>query len=97
MNDAQETEGPSSYNLVRNVKNPRMECALIYLPDQESQIRDQDSREIVNWQSLLNFWLKQDDTIKRRQGGTGELLLNHPEFKKEVDGDPGFYGVLGTV
>ena len=61
--------------------------ANLFLLDQENRIRDQESREIVEWLSPLNFWAKQNDTIERRQEGTGEWLLKHPDFQKWVNGE----------
>ena len=52
-----------------------------------NRIEDNESRDIVKWLSPLNFWTKQDDTFERRQEGTGEWLLDHPEFQKWVDGE----------
>jgi hypothetical protein len=56
------------------------------LLDQETYIQDQQSREIVNWLTPLNFWLKQDDTFERHQEGTGEWLLNDPSFREWING-----------
>ena len=50
-------------------------------------MQDQLSRQIVNWLTPLNFWLKQDDTFERRQEGTGEWLLNDLAFQEWIKGD----------
>ena len=55
--------------------------------DQVDRIKDQEGHDIVNWLSPLNFWLKQNDTFERRQEGTGEWLLEHPEFRKWIEGE----------
>jgi hypothetical protein len=47
---------------------------------------DQESQKIVAWLSPLNFWVKQDDTLSRKQEGTGQWLFEHPAFKGWLDG-----------
>lgn len=47
---------------------------------------DQESQKIVAWLSPLNFWAKQDDTLSRKQEGTGQWLFEHPAFKGWLDG-----------
>jgi hypothetical protein len=41
---------------------------------------DQESRDILDWLSPLNFWTKQDDTFSRKEGGTGEWIFEEPAF-----------------
>jgi hypothetical protein len=41
---------------------------------------DMQTREIMEWLSPTNFWLKQADVMKQRQPGTAEWLLRHPDF-----------------
>ncbi|PVH69802.1 hypothetical protein DL98DRAFT_379827, partial [Cadophora sp. DSE1049] len=46
----------------------------------------QESRAIVDWLSPLNFFAVQNDTLRRRQDGTGEWLFETPEFKAWLAG-----------
>src|SRR2546423_528092 len=57
-----------------------------FILDQEKRTRDQESQDILDWLSPLSFWEKQNDTIQRREPGTGEWLLNDPLFTKWLDG-----------
>jgi hypothetical protein len=54
--------------------------------DHEGQLRDQLAQDLMAWLSPLNFWVKQIDHLGRRQEGTGEWLLNAPEFKGWLEG-----------
>jgi len=47
---------------------------------------DQESREIVAWLSPLDFWAKQDDTLSRKQEGTGQWFFEELAFKRWLDG-----------
>jgi len=69
-------------NLVAEVKR---QLSIMKL-DQENRTRDQESQDILDWLSPINFWTKQNDTIQRREPGTGEWLLNDPLFTKWLDG-----------
>ncbi|KAJ5461616.1 uncharacterized protein N7458_003168 [Penicillium daleae] len=42
---------------------------------------DQKRQEILNWLFPLDYSAQQSDNIARRQPGTGEWLLDSPEFK----------------
>jgi hypothetical protein len=57
-----------------------------FILGQENRTRDKESQEILDWLSPLNFWNKQNDTIQKREPGTGEWLLNDPLFLKWLDG-----------
>ncbi|KFZ04968.1 hypothetical protein V501_08817 [Pseudogymnoascus sp. VKM F-4519 (FW-2642)] len=47
---------------------------------------DQESIAIVNWLSPLNFFVAQNDILRRRQIGTGEWLFETPEFEAWLAG-----------
>ena len=54
---------------------------------EDPQSRDNDRRTILNWLSPeLNFWIKQRDFLALCKEGTGEWLLDHPEFEKWLSG-----------
>ena len=53
--------------------------------DQESRIRDEESRKTVAWLSPQNFWAMQNDFFSRRQAQTGEWLLHDPTFEDWLD------------
>lgn len=57
------------------------------IEDQRDQFQNEESLQILNWLSDLNFWMKQDDTFERRQEGTGEWLLVDPSFQCWMNGD----------
>ncbi|KAL3441180.1 hypothetical protein BJX65DRAFT_314065 [Aspergillus insuetus] len=42
--------------------------------------QDKETREIMEWLSPTNFWLKQADVMKQRQPGAAEWLLKDPDF-----------------
>ncbi|KAJ7787762.1 ankyrin repeat-containing domain protein [Mycena olivaceomarginata] len=48
---------------------------------QRDQMEDTKRRTIIEWLSPLNFFLRQQDISKTHQQGTGEWLLDDPEFK----------------
>jgi hypothetical protein len=50
-------------------------------------IRDQESQEIADWLSSLNFWATQNDNYERHQKDTGLWMLNEANFQKWVEGD----------
>ena len=47
---------------------------------------DQETQNIINWISPLNFPIKQNDYFSRRHTGTGEWLLEDTTFKSWLDG-----------
>ncbi|KAH7131162.1 hypothetical protein EDB81DRAFT_134285 [Dactylonectria macrodidyma] len=47
---------------------------------------DKETRRIVDWISPVNFWLKQVDVSRQRQPGTGQWLLDHPDFLEWEEG-----------
>lgn len=64
---------------------------------------DQKRQEILNWLSPLDYSAQQSDNIARRQPGTGEWLLDSPEFKSWSSGSkqtlffPGIPGAGKTI
>ena len=55
--------------------------------DQVDRLKDQETRDIVDWLSPLNFWSKQNDMFERRCEGTGQWLIDHPEFQEWIEGE----------
>jgi len=49
-------------------------------------IVDRESQEILNWLSPLNFWVKQDDTLARRESGTCQWIFEESAFKEWLGG-----------
>lgn len=47
---------------------------------------DQESRDVLNWLSPLNFWTKQNDTFSRKAEGTGQWLFEDPAFNRWLAG-----------
>ena len=47
---------------------------------------DQDTRDIINWLSTLDFSTRQSDFFRRQQEGTGEWLFQTNAFKEWLDG-----------
>jgi hypothetical protein len=54
-----------------------------------------EGRRILNWLSKSNFWANQLDYFARAENGTGEWLLDSPEFKSWVEGDKRFLWCCG--
>ena len=50
------------------------------------QFADQESREIVDWLSPLNFWTKQDDILSKKEEGTGGWIFEDPAFEDWING-----------
>lgn len=50
------------------------------------QLTDQESLDILNWLSPLNFWAKQYDTFSRKEDGTGQWLFEEPAFNEWLEG-----------
>ena len=42
--------------------------------------------DILHWLSPLNFWMKQQDTLSRKEEGTGLWLFEEPAFKDWLEG-----------
>jgi len=63
---------------------------ILLILDQLDRIKFEEGQEILDWLSPLNFWRKQKDTLERRQEGTGEWFIKHPEFRKWIEGDTQF-------
>lgn len=55
--------------------------------DQVDQIKSEKDRNIIDWLSSLNFWLRQNDIFERCCKDTGKWLLTHPEFRKWIEGE----------
>ncbi|KAI0593638.1 hypothetical protein F4775DRAFT_586693 [Biscogniauxia sp. FL1348] len=43
---------------------------------------DQERLAVLNWLTPVDYALNQSDFIRRRQAGTGQWLLNSPEYRK---------------
>ena len=56
------------------------------LLDQESQLRDRESRDIIAWLSSLNFSAKQNDVFSKQHSGTGRWFLENDIFKAWING-----------
>jgi hypothetical protein len=52
----------------------------------DHQIMSDESRQIKNWLSPINFFVTQHDTFDRCQEGTGQWFLEASEFKDWVFG-----------
>jgi Cdc6-like AAA superfamily ATPase len=65
--------------------------------------QDQERETILNWLTPINYTSQQHDFISRRQEGTGQWLLDSPEFQNFVEGDqqtlycPGIPGAGKTI
>ena len=57
--------------------------------------QDEKTKEAVHWLSPLNFYAKYADTFGRRAEGTGNWLLETPEFKEWLDGDRNYLVCTG--
>jgi hypothetical protein len=57
------------------------------ISEQRDILQTQQDRQIVNWLSDLNFWAKQDDTFERHEEGTGQWMLDDPQFQSWINGD----------
>jgi hypothetical protein len=64
---------------------------------------DQEYRAILDWLTPVDYTLQQNDFIGRRQAGTGQWLLDSPEFNTWVETDkqtlfcPGIPGAGKTI
>jgi hypothetical protein len=52
----------------------------------KTYIVDQESLDILEWLPHLNFRSTQNNNLGRRKEGTGEWLLNHPDFTEWLYG-----------
>jgi hypothetical protein len=43
-------------------------------------------QQILDWFSLLNFWISQQDVFEKRCDGTGIWFLEDPKFKSWLAG-----------
>ncbi|RYP54685.1 hypothetical protein DL768_000621 [Monosporascus sp. mg162] len=50
---------------------------------------ERERRKVVDWISSLNFSAKQDDSLGRREQGTGDWILSCEEFKRWLSGSGG--------
>ncbi|OBT89127.1 hypothetical protein VE02_01999 [Pseudogymnoascus sp. 03VT05] len=58
---------------------------------------DQESIAVVKWLSPLNFFVAQNDILRRRQIGTGEWLLKLPNSKRGWLGRTEYYGAQASL
>jgi hypothetical protein len=49
-------------------------------------LADQESLDILDWLSPLNFWTKQYDAFSRKEEGTGQWLFEEPAFNEWLEG-----------
>jgi hypothetical protein len=47
---------------------------------------DQETRDILDWLSPLNFWTKQDDYFSRKEDGTCRWIFEEPAFNAWLNG-----------
>lgn len=72
--------------------------------DQLVQRQDnQDQEVILDWLTPISYGAQQSDILGRRQEGTGQWLLDSPEFQQWLHGDgqmlfcPGMPGAGKTI
>ena len=52
----------------------------------DTKWKNEETQEIWDWISPLNFWARQQDTLSRRQEGTCQWLFDDPIFQAWLDG-----------
>ncbi|KAI9860058.1 MAG: hypothetical protein M1813_006406 [Trichoglossum hirsutum] len=57
---------------------------------------DEETQSILGWLSSVNFWLKQADVFNQKQIGTGQWLLEHPDFLEWAKGNKETVWCLGS-
>ncbi|KAI9764300.1 MAG: hypothetical protein M1839_005966 [Geoglossum umbratile] len=57
---------------------------------------DEETQSILSWLSSVNFWLKQADMSSQKQTGTGQWLLEHPDFLEWAKGNKETVWCLGS-
>ncbi|KAH0536219.1 hypothetical protein FGG08_006886, partial [Glutinoglossum americanum] len=57
---------------------------------------DKETQSILGWLSSVNFWLKQADVSNQKQTGTGQWLLEHPDFLEWAKGNKETVWCLGS-
>ena len=59
----------------------------IYLNQEQEKLRAlaSEERDVIKWLSPLDFSSKQNDSLSRRQEGTGQWLLETVEFRSWLD------------
>lgn len=68
-----------------------------------SRQHNQDRQTILDWLTPINYGAQQSDFLGRRQEGTGQWLLDSPEFQNWCNGDgqtlfcPGMPGAGKTI
>jgi hypothetical protein len=70
----------------------------LIVADLEETIRNpitDERRKILNWLSKRNFWTNQLDYFACAEDGTGQWLLDSPEFKGWVEGEKRFLWCCG--
>lgn len=82
----------------------RIHCTLNRLQDRHDSREASDEQiTILNWLTLTDYAPQQNDFINRRQAGTGQWLLDSPEFQAWVQTDkqvlfcPGIPGAGKTI
>lgn len=48
---------------------------------------DKQTQELLTWLSTLDFKPRQSDVLGKRLEGTGKWFLEHPQFRRWMDGD----------
>lgn len=70
---------------------------------QDDRERRKEEQKVLNWLTPVDYAPQQNDYINRRQPGTGQWLLDSPEFKAWVETDtrtlfcPGIPGAGKTI
>jgi hypothetical protein len=70
---------------------------LIFVDLEESarQPDKNEHRKILNWISKRNYWTNQSDYFALAEEGTGQWLLDSPEFKDWIEGGKRFLWCQG--
>ncbi|KAI0544207.1 ankyrin repeat-containing domain protein [Xylaria curta] len=89
---------------IRDLRN-RMALSVTYCNAFRDELRKdrEQKRDVLSWLSPIKYSAEQTDIIRRRQTGTGQWLLDSPEYqhwlatKKEVLFCPGIPGAGKTI
>jgi hypothetical protein len=95
----------NSDEALREVKKSRVEQSLIReaIDRQDAQCHIEKHRAILDWLTPINYAHQQHDFLSRRQPGTGQWLLDSPEFQTWLQADekmlfcPGIPGAGKTI
>jgi hypothetical protein len=66
---------------------PLFKEILIYVVELLMLCSDDETKTILRWLSPVNYWLKQEDVTKQREVGTGQWLLEDPDFLEWENGN----------